>query len=135
MRIRAAAALALTLLSLSASAMTLDGYEQLARKSVSRDPRSEPFVAKAMLYGHLSGIAETMQVSQTGSQAFRVGERRVLCFPSNVRITSDLIRGALDAELKQPNYLQERLGAEWRTVPLAFVVTITLQRMFPCPAE
>ena len=131
----AAAALVLALLSVSASGMTLEGYEQLARKSESRDPKSEPFVAKAMLYGHLSGIAETMQVSQTGSHAFRIGERQVLCFPSNVRITPDLIRGALDAELKQPTYLQERLGTEWRAVPLALVVTITLQRMFPCPAK
>ena len=134
-RIHAAIALCIALLCQSSSAMTLNGYEQLTRKSESRDPKIEPFVSKAILHGHLSGIAEAIQVSQTGSQVFRIGERKVLCFPSNVRITGDLIRGALDAELKQPSYLQERLGTEWRTVPLTFVVATTLQKLFPCPAE
>jgi hypothetical protein len=123
------------LLASPAHALTVDGYEQLVRKSESRDPNLEPFVARAMVVGHISGIAETIQLSQTGAQAFRVGERKLLCFPSNVRLTGELLRGALDAELKQPEYLQRTLGAEWRQVPLAFVVSIALQRMFPCPSE
>ena len=131
--------LIVTLLALLCSshtpAMTLDGYEQLLRKSEFRDPETQPFIAKATVYGHLSGIAETIQIGQTGSQSFRIGERKVLCFPSNVRLTADLLRGALDAELEQPEYLKQRLGAEWRTVPLAFVVSITLQRLFPCPPD
>jgi hypothetical protein len=135
MRFIFVAALMASFSAAPASALTIDGYELLIRKSESRDPKTEPYVAKAMLYGHLAGVAEAIQVSQTGTQSFRVGERKLLCFPSNVRLTADLLRGALDAELKQPQYLQQTLGAEWRHVPLAFALAITLQRMFPCPAE
>jgi hypothetical protein len=116
-------------------AMDVDGYEQLVRRSESRDPKTEPFMAKAAISAYFAGMAQTIQLAQTGSQAFQIGERKVLCFPSQVRLTPELLRGALDAELKSPEFLREALGPKWREVQLPFVVSLALGRMFPCPTE
>lgn len=116
-------------------AMDVDGYEQLVRRSESRDPKTEPFMAKATVNAYFSGMAQTIQLAQTGSQAFQIGERKVLCFPSQVRLTPELLRGVLDAELKSPEFLREALGPKWREVQLPFVVSLALKRMFPCPTE
>ena len=115
--------------------MDVDGYEQLVRRSESRDPKTEPFMAKVTVNAYFSGMAQTIQLAQTGSQAFQIGERKVLCFPSQVRLTPELLRGALDAELKAPEFLREALGAKWREVQLPFVVLLALKRVFPCPSE
>lgn len=116
-------------------AMDVDGYEQLVRRSESRDPKTEPFMAKATVHSYFAGMAETIQLVQTGSQSFLIGQNKVLCFPSQVRLTPELLRGALDAELKNPQFLHEALGPNWKEVQLPLVVSLTLKRMFPCPAE
>ena len=122
-------------ISPAALAMDVDGYEQLVSRSESRDPKAEPLMAKATVGAYFSGMAQTIQLAQTGSQAFQIGERKVLCFPSQVRLTPELLRGALDTELKNPEFLREALGPKWREVQLPFVVSLALKRVFPCPTE
>lgn len=122
-------------ISPAAFAMDVDGYEQLVRRSESRDPKTEPFMAKAIVYAYFSGMAQTMQLAQTGSQAFQIGERKALCFPSQVRLTPEFLRAVLDTELKSPEFLREVLGPKWREVQLPFVATLALKRVFPCPTE
>lgn len=116
-------------------AMDVDGYEQLIRRSESKNPKTEPFMAKATVNAYFSGMAQTIQLAQTGSQAFQIGERKILCFPSQVRLTPELLRGALDAELKSPEFLRDALGPKWREVQLPFVVSLALKRIFPCSVE
>lgn len=116
-------------------AMDVDGYEQLIRRSESKNPNTEAFMAKATVNAYFSGMAQTIQLAQTGSQAFQIGERKILCFPSQVRLTPELLRGALDAELKSPEFLRDALGPKWREVQLPFVVSLALKRIFPCSVE
>jgi hypothetical protein len=62
--------------------MDVNDYEQLVRLSESRDPNTAS-MARTGVDAYFAGIAQTIQLAQTGSQAFQVGKRRY--FASRLR--------------------------------------------------
>jgi hypothetical protein len=117
-----------------ALALDVNDYEQLVRLSESKDPTTAS-KASIAVDAYFAGIAHTIQLAQTGSQTFRVGKHGMLCFPSQIKLTPELVRGVLDVELKNPKLLGKALGPKWRELQLPFVVVLPLTRLFPCPHE
>jgi len=120
-------------LSTVASAMDVAGYEKLVKESESQNPNG--FIAKAGINSYFTGIAETLQFLQTGSQNIYMRDAPSLCFPSNIRLSGPLLRGILDSELQKPALYQELLGPKWKEYQLTGILMPGLMRMFPCPTS
>ena len=87
----------------------------------------EDQLAANALYGYLSGVAELVAVFRSDKRAYTG-----VCIPAGVRVTPELIKVAIDNELRDVPRLTDVLGGEWESYQVALIAHIGLIRMFPC---
>jgi hypothetical protein len=122
------AAAAVLAFSLPAPAHSLDTpkYRELTRQSLAPQGLEDQLAANA-LYGYLSGIAEMVAVYRSDKRAFTG-----VCIPRGVPVTAELIKVAIDNELKNAAVLADVLGGDWESYQVAMIAHVGLIRMFPC---
>lgn len=126
MHIQFAVALLACALANFAHALDTYKYRELTRQSQAPQGIEDQLAANA-LYGYLTGVAETVAVYRSDKRAYTG-----VCIPSGVRITPELIKVAIDNELKDPRPLADVIGGDWESYQVAMVAHVGLIRMFPC---
>ena len=121
--------------SAASHAVDINGYETFLKQSESREPSAQPFVAKAFLKSYFIGMAETLQFLQVGTQTIRMGERKFICFPPEIKISGELLEAILTSEIRRGDFYAEKYGPKWKEVSVSNYVGIGLARTFPCPSE
>lgn len=101
-------------------------YRELTRQSQAPQNLEDQLAANA-LYGYLSGVAEMVAVYRSDKRAFTG-----VCIPPGVRVTPELIRVAIDNELRDGPRLADVLGGDWESYQVAMIAHVGLIRMFPC---
>jgi len=112
--------------SSAAHALDTPKYRELTRQSQSPQNLEDQLAANA-LYGYLSGVAEMVAVYRSDKRAFTG-----VCIPRGVPVTAELIKVAIDNELKNPPMLADVLGGDWESYQVAMIAHVGLIRMFPC---
>lgn len=111
-------------------AMDVSAYEAILKESQSEG--AGKYMSRAAIDNYFNGVAVTLQYFQAGSQSISRNDIPLLCFPSNVKLTGALLRGALDGELLNPKIFSETLGPEWKKFELVTFIIPSLARLFPC---
>ena len=109
-----------------AQALDTHKYRELTRQSQAPQGVEDQLAANA-LYGYLTGVAEMVAVYRSDKRAYTG-----VCIPPGVRITPELIKVAIDNELKDPRPLADVIGGDWESYQVAMIAHVGLIRMFPC---
>ena len=109
-----------------AQALDTHKYRELTRQSQAPQGVEDQLAANA-LYGYLTGVAEMVAVYRSDKRAYTG-----ICIPPGVRITPELIKVAIDNELKDPRPLADVIGGDWESYQVAMIAHVGLIRMFPC---
>ena len=112
--------------AIPAHALDTYKYRELTRQSQAPQGVEDQLAANA-LYGYLSGVAEMVAVYRSDKRAYTG-----ICIPPGVRITPELIKLAIDNELKDPRPLADVIGGDWESYQVAMIAHVGLIRMFPC---
>lgn len=126
MHIQLAVALLACALANFAHALDTHKYRELTRQSQAPQGIEDQLAANA-LYGYLTGVAETVAVYRSDKRAYTG-----VCIPPGVRVTAELIKVAIDNELKDPRSLADVIGGDWESYQVAMIAHVGLIRMFPC---
>ena len=118
-------------LSTAATAMSIIGYEKTVQMSESPGPNR--FITKAALESYFQGMAETLTFLKSGTDHVYFDNRPYLCVPPSANLSGAMLRGMLDAELKNPEILLRAFGKDWKEYQIATLLIPLASRAFPCP--
>lgn len=121
---------ALFAISPVACAMGVANYEENLTKQLSTDT-VERTIATVGLKAYLAGVAETYRSLKMDDGTVWWNGKRAICFPRNLEVTADLMQTLINQEIKNPMY-RERIGADWKSYLVSYLVFYGAVRSFPC---